>query len=153
MSAQHWIDKLNLERHPEGGWYRRVHTSGKIMPTDRGDRSQFTSIYYLLEAGDYSGWHRIQSEELWAWHAGDALTVHTLVGEKVISFQLGVDGLQHTVASKHWFASELASAETKTSGHGFALVSCVVSPGFDFADFEMASAEDIPAPWHHLVRA
>lgn len=152
MSAQHWIDKLALERHPEGGWYKRVHTSEKITSTDRGDRSQFTAIYYLLEAGDYSGWHRIQSEELWAWHAGDALTVHTLVGREVSSFQLGVDGLQHTVPSKHWFASELSSTETTSNSHGFALVSCVVSPGFDFADFEMASAEDIPAPWHYLVR-
>ncbi|WP_199671231.1 cupin domain-containing protein [Salinibius halmophilus] len=148
MSAQYWINKLNLERHPEGGWYKRVHTSEKIQPTDRGDRNQFTSIYYLLEQGDYSAWHRIQSEELWAWHAGDTLAVHTLVGDSVATIELGADCLQHTVPAKHWFASQLASKE-----HGFCLVSCVVSPGFDFADFEMAQDSDIPAAWQHLVRA
>lgn len=148
MSARYWIDKLGLSKHPEGGWYKRVHTSEKVQSTDRGDRSQLTAIYYLLEAQDYSAWHRIQSEELWAWHAGDPLAILTLTGEQVDTTTLGVDAMQHTVPGKHWFAAQLAHAQ-----HGFSLVSCVVSPGFEFADFELAEREDIPSAWHTLLRS
>ena len=74
-SARWWIEELQLERHPEGGWYRRVHASEL---TDPAGKPVVTSIYYLLEGHDFSAWHRLKSDELWFFHAGSPLTVHEI---------------------------------------------------------------------------
>lgn len=149
LTAQELIIKLQLVRHPEGGWYRETYRSGETVPAtalpDRftGDRSFCTAIYYLLEKGDFSAFHRIKSDELWLFHAGTTLAIHMLSqNDHYQHYRLGSDldagaSFQAAVPAGCWFGAEVA-------GDGnYALVSCTVAPGFDFADFEMADRDDL----------
>lgn len=137
-------DLLDLEPHPEGGWYRRTWRSALTITPDGydGDRAAATAIYYLLDAGERSSWHTVRSDELWLWHAGGPLTLR-LAGtdqqpaEPPQELTLGPDVAaghhpQFVVPGGTWQSAELAAAEP-------ALVSCIVVPGFDFADFRLAS--------------
>lgn len=144
MTAQEIIQHLGLLPHPEGGYYREVYRSaGTIAHTALphafgGNRNYSTSIYYLLQQGDYSGFHRIKSDEGWHFYAGGTLLIHCLSEETGYTcLRLGKDlaggeQFQHVVPAGVWFASEPAP------GTDFVLAGCTVSPGFDFADFEMA---------------
>lgn len=126
------IARLGLSPHPEGGWFRE--TFRQPAPGDAGDRGLATAILFLLEKGQRSHWHRVDAAELWLWHAGSALalliddgtrTEHLLGGE-VLAGQTP----QAIVPADAW-----QSAEAQL---GWALVSCVVTPAFDFAGFELA---------------
>lgn len=143
------IKSLSLVRHPEGGWYRETYRCSETAPAEalperfNGDRSFGTAIYFLLGQGDISRLHRIKSDEIWHFYSGTTLTVHVLTprGEhKVI--KLGTDlaageTYQAVVPSGCWFGAEVAAKG------GYALVGCTVSPGFDFADFEMGNRDDL----------
>jgi predicted cupin superfamily sugar epimerase len=138
---------LGLQPHPEGGWYRRTWTSQLVIDTARGPRPSATAILYLLD--DVSAWHRVLgATELWCWHRGSALEL--LLGGEADrpgggvggggggggeATVLGPDGPQAVVPAGHWQRARLLGAEP-------ALVSCVVSPGFDFADFEVGDGSD-----------
>ena len=132
-----------MKPHPEGGYYKEVFRSKegisqKSLP-DRfaGDRSFLTSIYFLLEKGLFSAFHRIQSDALWYFHKGDDLFVHVILPDGTYQcIELGKDkDLQCAVPAGAWFASE-------TRGE-FSLVSCAVAPGFDFEDFELANKNEL----------
>jgi uncharacterized protein len=131
-TARAIIDRLGLAPHPEGGWYRETWRA----PAGPGERSAGTAIHFLLEAGQRSHWHRVDADELWLWHAGAALSLRVGDDDRVVeSVRLGgavLDGElpQHRVPAGRWQAAE--------AGTGWALVSCVVVPGFDFAGFELA---------------
>lgn len=126
------IEALGLAPHPEGGWYRETW---RAEAAD-GGRAAGTAIYFLLEAGQRSHWHRVDAAELWLWHAGDSLDL--LVEQEngaVQKFALGGDVAggyqpQCLVPANRW-----QSTEAKT---GWALVSCLVVPGFEFSGFELA---------------
>ena len=126
------IEALGLAPHPEGGWYRETW---RAEAAD-GARAAGTAIYFLLEAGQRSHWHRVDAAELWLWHAGDSLDL--LVEQEngaVQKFALGGDVAggyqpQCLVPANRW-----QSTEAKT---GWALVSCLVVPGFEFSGFELA---------------
>lgn len=121
---------LDLAPHPEGGWYRRTWTSPVVVDTPRGPRPSATAILYLLDT--VSGWHRVRSAELWLWHSGSA--VELTAGDRPgtgTSTVLDAAAPQLTVPADVWQSA-------RPLGPGPALVSCVVSPGFDFADFELA---------------
>lgn len=146
--ASYWVTNLGLQPHPEGGFYREVYRSTEgvehIALPERfsGGRSFCTSIFYLLELGDFSAFHRIKSDETWHFYAGGALEVVMLSGSGLTTVTLGHDvtsgqRLQHTVPAGNWFASRPAP------GTLFSLVGCTVSPGFDFADFEMADRQEL----------
>jgi predicted cupin superfamily sugar epimerase len=127
------IERLGLERHPEGGWYRETWRADVTL----GSRASATAIHFLLDAGERSHWHRVDAAELWFWHAGGALDLSIALGEQgpVERVTLGPDVLageapQALVPPGHWQAAEPIG--------GWALVSCVVSPGFTFAGFELA---------------
>jgi predicted cupin superfamily sugar epimerase len=144
-TAQYWIDHLNLQPHPEGGYYKEVFRSVNRV-TRIGEavvKQACTSIYYLLEGKDFSGFHRLASDELWYFHKGAGLHIHVIDNDgahMVIELSDSDTGsLQAVIASNTWFASEIPS------GSGFALVSCAVSPGFDFAEFEMAKQQELIA--------
>lgn len=141
-SAQDWIEALALEPHPEGGYYKRIYASHHSTDTAQGQRPSATSIHYLLEQQDFSAWHRIKSDELWYHHKGGALTIHMIHSTgQLDSIQLGGPGqLMAWVPAGVWFCAELQPSNNQDT---FALVSCVVTPGFDFADFEMGNAEDL----------
>jgi uncharacterized protein len=149
--AEFWIDRLGLEPHPEGGWYRETYRSEGAYdftgqaPFD-GSRAYATSIHYLLERGDRSRLHRIHSDELWYFHAGSPLEVHLFPDSGIpSSFTLGLspdDGevLHVWVPAGVWFGARLAEG---SAPEAFSLVSCVVAPGFDFRDFAFAGREHL----------
>jgi predicted cupin superfamily sugar epimerase len=135
---QDWVSRLGLLPHPEGGFYRETWRSALSLPASAlpqaAERSAATAIYYLLPTGVQSAWHRVASDELWLFHAGDPLDVFS--ADEVPSStptRLGFDyTLQHLVEAGRW-----QSARVVDGPFGYALVSCVVVPGFDFQDFEM----------------
>lgn len=145
-----WVDKLGLVPHPEGGWYKEVYRSedsiGAAGLPERfgGARSFSTSIYFLLAGDHFSAFHRIKSDELWHFYAGDGLTVHIIAPDGELStIELGNkpeegETFQGVVPAGSWFAAE-------PKGGGYGLVGCTVAPGFDFADFEMADRETLQA--------
>ncbi|QJY44450.1 cupin domain-containing protein [Pseudonocardia broussonetiae] len=115
----------DLAPHPEGGWYRRTWTSPVVVDTPRGARPSATAILYLLDG--VSARHRVASAEVWLWHSGSPVEL-TVDDVPVV---LDAARPQQVVGAGVWQSARLLGPEP-------ALVSCVVSPGFDFADFEMA---------------
>jgi len=127
------IDALGLAPHPEGGWYRETWRA-EAPP---GTRAAGTAIHFLLEAGQRSHWHRVDADELWLWHAGAPLELRIADEDsaEIRSFLLGGDVLagyspQCLVPASRWQSTE--------ANIGWALVSCIVVPGFEFARFELA---------------
>lgn len=159
--AEFWREHLQLVRHPEGGWFRETWRTAESFPFSDGStftspRSCATAIDYLLEAGDRSALHRIRSEELWLWHAGDPLKVSVFPGGEGTpsSFTLGPDlqngnKLQGVVAAGDWFGA----AAPSRGRSGYTLVSCVVAPGFEFRDFSFAKRDELTArfPLHRAI--
>jgi predicted cupin superfamily sugar epimerase len=147
MDPRAIIDRLELSPHPEGGWYRETWRAAPAPDAPPGARAGATAIYFLLEAGQRSHWHRVDAAELWLWHAGSPLRLLTAPADAgpVSEMRLGPDVLagenpQALVPPHHWQATEtLAGA---AADWGWALVSCIVAPGFDFAGFTLA-----PAGW------
>jgi uncharacterized protein len=139
MKAEDYIKALNMQEHPEGGWFVETYRSAREidLPDFDGSRSMATSILFLIPEGKRSALHRIKSDEIWYYHAGGALDVieldadgkerRTVVGPEILKGQR----LQYVVAAGNWFGAE------PHTGSGFCLVGCQVSPGFDFADFEL----------------
>ena len=122
--ARQWIERLQLQKHPEGGYYRETYRSEQQF----GDRACSTAIYFLLPADEISALHRIKSDEVWHFYAGDELQIHIL--EPRTTLTIGPGHFQAVVPAGCWFGA--------TVERGCALVGCTVSPGFDFRDFEMA---------------
>ncbi|WP_261663876.1 cupin domain-containing protein [Deinococcus sp. Marseille-Q6407] len=146
--ADFYIRQLQLEPHPEGGYYRQVYAGAETPLPDGRRRAQYTSIFFLLRAGFPSHLHRLRSDELWYWHAGAALTLHLLhPGGRYDAVRLGPDlaggeVLQYAVPAGVIFGS---SVEVAGAGPAFGVVSCMVSPGFDFADFELFTQAELLA--------
>jgi predicted cupin superfamily sugar epimerase len=129
MSARALIDKLALAPHPEGGWYRQTWMGPNV-----GGRATGTAILFLLQAGERSHWHRVDADEIWLWHAGAPLLL-SLGETRAEDITLGPDvlGGQHpqAIVPKDWWQSARSLGD-------YTLVSCTVSPGFDFAGFTLA---------------
>jgi predicted cupin superfamily sugar epimerase len=145
--ARYWIDRLQLKRHPEGGWFRETYRSSEKLAREslperfNGDRSFATAIYYLLESNDFSALHRIHQDEGWHFYEGSPLTLHRIdPGGTYTNLTLGRnldkgEEPQAVVLSGWWFAA------TVEQPNAYSLVGCTVAPGFDFADFELADRE------------
>ena len=144
MRAQQLIDLLQLQPHPEGGWYREVFRSAaRVSPDDtRPPRHALTAIYFLLEAGQHSRWHRVLSDEVWLHLEGVPLALWTCdaaLRTAPAYVRLGpvdVHGTrpQHVVPAGQWQAGQPLAAH---SAGDFTLAACTVAPGFDFADFTL----------------
>lgn len=144
-SSEFWIEKLALQKHPEGGWFKEVYRSedvvlkGALPDNFDGDRNFSTSIYYLLEGDDFSAFHRIKSDELWHFYTGtSAIELLWIEDGKLYKRLLGndIEANQHfqlAIKKNRWFAARLLNKS------GFALLGCTVSPGFHFNDFELAN--------------
>lgn len=138
MHPQHLITKLELLPHPEGGYYKETYRSKTQIDTPGGKRNVSTAIYFLLEKGNFSAFHKIKSDELWHFYSGDVLEIIEITLEgKLIITELGPDNFQYCVPAGHWFGSRVKE------GGIFSLVACTVAPGFDFLDFEMAVQNDL----------
>ena len=132
---QHLIRALGLALHPEGGHYREVHRSdvGVGAPAGySGERIALTAIYFLLQRGEFSAFHRVRGEEVWVHLAGDPLEL-VLLGEEVEVLSLAPVGRPgrplQVVPPGIWQAARTRGAWT--------LATCLVAPGFEFADFEL----------------
>jgi len=143
LNAETFIQKLQLEPHPEGGFYRPTFQSEEWMSRQQGERRFYTSIYFLLRSQDVSHFHRLQSDELWYFHAGSPLTVHmihpdgTYEARKLgLNVELG-EQPQILVPKDTIFGSTVDEEDT------FSLVGCMVSPGFDFKDFELFKEQEL----------
>lgn len=141
-SIQQLVANLRLEPHPEGGYYRETWRSPLTLPRDvlpngyGGDRAAGTLILYLLPSGSRSRLHRVRSDELWLFHGGDPLQL-TVRSDRQhpITHILGPEDLyQVLVPAGYW-----QEAEPLVGPAGYSLVGCVVVPGFEFSDFELAA--------------
>lgn len=134
------IQKLQLQPHPEGGYYRETYRSNEKVTLPDKVRNVSTSIYYLLENENKSHLHRVAHDEIWYFHQGMPLDIISIRNDKVVIERLGNDFSagevpQLIVPANTWFAARIPG------GVGYSLVSCSVSPGFDFDDFELANHE------------
>ncbi len=148
-SAEYWIERLGLERHPEGGWFKETYRSAEIIQKKHlperfpGARRHSTSIYFLLAGNEFSAFHRIRSDEMWHFYEGSVITIHmidengryskALVGN---DFENG-EAFQFVVPRGVWFASEI------NDKNSYALAGCTVAPGFDYEDFEMGRRDEM----------
>ena len=148
MHAAEIIASLGMIRHPEGGWYAETFRDNRTRDNrDAGGRGHSTAIYFLLEHGDVSAWHRVKdAAEVWHFYAGSSLEIRVFdETEGLISAVLGVDleageRPQAVVPAGCW--------QTARSLGDWTLVGCTVAPGFDFAQFELAEPgwrPDVPA--------
>ncbi len=147
--AKDLIARYNLLPHPEGGYYRETYRSFEIIPAPslpkryKGPRNYSTAIYFMLEKGNFSAFHKIQSDECWHFYAGSQLVIHVIhLNGRLETIRLGAtigngEVFQAVVPAGCWFASEPAT------GSDYALVGCTVAPGFDFGDFELAKENEL----------
>ncbi|GEP96205.1 cupin domain-containing protein [Chitinophaga cymbidii] len=146
-SAAYWKQALQLTQHVEGGAFRETYRAPLTISHNNfpGPRNASTGIYFLLEDGDFSAFHRIASDEMWHFYDGTTLHIYeirpdgTLQVHKLGRDLLQGEQLQLVIPAGSWFAS--CVEETG----GFALVGCTVAPGFDFADFELADRNELSA--------
>ena len=138
QTAQAIIDTLGLQPHPEGGWYAET-----FRDENADGRPASTAIYYLLQAGERSHWHRVRdAAEIWHFYAGDPLLLRISEGTTVQELHLGPDVAagerpQAVVPADAWQSAEPLGQ--------FTLVGCTVAPGFEFSSFEMAPPGWMPA--------
>lgn len=133
------INDLNLTAHPEGGYYSETYRSEISLD---GSRSIMTSIYFLLPSSHVSKFHRIKSDELWFFHLGSSLIIHSIVDGKHIEFKLGND-FENGEYPQYLVPGGTIFGSSVMKENSFALVSCVVAPGFDFDDFELLRYEQL----------
>ncbi len=159
LSVPLLVEKYKLLPHPEGGFYKENYRSFEKIPNAslpkrfHGDRNYSTAIYFLLEAGDYSAFHKISSDECWHFYSGGPLLIYIIhINGKMEMIKLGNDILQGEqfqaiVPAQCWFASEPAP------GSAYSFVGCTVAPGFDFDDFELAKKEELSKlfPQHGIL--
>lgn len=147
--TNYWVEKLNLQPHPEGGFFKETYRSHEIIPKAAlperfsGDRVFSTSIYLLLSKDNFSAFHRIKQDELWHFYDGTSLTIHiisldgshstTKLGKNIDEGEIP----QVVVKAGCFFAAETNDKES------FSLTGCTVAPGFDFADFEMPNRDKL----------
>lgn len=153
------IERLNLEAHPEGGYFKETYCSNMILPESnlptqfKGSRNVATCIYFMLTSEAFSAFHRVQQDETWHFYKGSKILLHMIdesgnythvfIGN---DFEAG-EVPQFTVPKNVWFAAEVEAKEA------YALVGCTVAPGFDFRDFELAKAANLKErfPQHQII--
>lgn len=148
INSDYWIKKLNLEKHPEGGYFKEVYRSKELVnPATLFDenRTASTAIYYLLKNDSPSCFHRIRSDEIWHFYFGSEITIYEINKEgNLITHYLG-NSINHStnamfqicISAENWFAAEVKAKD------GFAVVGCTVAPGFEFGDFELGQQESL----------
>ena len=139
LRIQTLIDSLQLLPHPEGGYYREIFRSERVVSADekRAERKALTVIYFLLEAGQCSRWHRVLSDEVWSHLEGDVLELCCFdsASTQLTTSRLGPYAPEteptRIVPAGTWQAAQPLGAYT--------LAGCIVGPGFEFSDFSMAA--------------
>lgn len=137
------VDTLSLISHPEGGFYSETYRSEGRISTASGERNLSTAIYFLLTSENVSKFHRIKNDELWFFHEGRNLTVHSLTDKGHQQLSLGIPSRKNNTAPQLLVSANTIFGSAVDEPNSYALVSCVVSPGFDFEDFELFEAKDL----------
>lgn len=152
-NAEYYISKLGLEPHPEGGFYKRTFESGEktsdqeLSVSFEGTRLLYTSIYFLLDSNNISHFHRLKSDELWYYHAGSPLTVHVIdENGEYKEFKLGIN-LDEGEVPQVLVPKNSIFGSSVTDQDAFSLVGCMVSPGFEFRDFELFTQDELLAKY------
>ena len=132
---------------------RPIRGADAPAPGVPASRAAMTSIYYLLEIGQRSHWHRVDADELWAWHAGAPMELSIAAGHDPTAGRQPVVRTAHgagCAVTTHLLGMSLASGERPQAvvpAHAWqsarplgdwSLIGCVVAPGFEFAHFELA---------------
>ena len=128
------IEKLQLEPHPEGGYYRQLYGN------DATGKKDISTIYYMLTDSDISAFHRLHGvTEIWYYHAGEPLNLYVIdIKGNLTIHQLSPDAeMQVVILPEEWFAAEIPSKK------GFCLVGCAVAPAFSFENFELGNKDDL----------
>lgn len=158
-TAEYWIEKLRLEPHPEGGYYREIYRSHESIEREalpnrfEGSRCFSTSIYYLLGNSDYSMFHRIRQDEIWHFYDGGCLQIHVIGSDGNYSLRkLGLDCEEGELPQVVIRAGDCFAAEP-AERTPFCLAGCTVAPGFDFADFYAPDKGELTAlfPAHSAI--
>ncbi|MBD3224611.1 MAG: hypothetical protein GF313_07770 [Caldithrix sp.] len=148
-TPQYWINHLQLQPHPEGGYFKENYRSNEAIANNHlprrylGNRSFSTAIYYLLENQQIAALHRIKSDEIWHFYCGYPLNVYVFNSYgNVDKYQLGIDVAsgqlpQVVIPAGKWFGAQLMMNDS------YILAGCTVAPGFDFMDFELAKREQL----------
>ncbi|MBI3883293.1 MAG: cupin domain-containing protein [Sphingobacteriales bacterium] len=143
ISATELVQQFNMLPHPEGGYYKETYRCKEEIKTESGSRNISTAIYFLLEQGNFSAFHKIKSDECWHFYAGASLNIYIINSNgsmEIIKLGNNItngETFQYIVPAGYWFASEPAI------NTAFSFVGCTVAPGFDFADFELAKAAEL----------
>jgi len=133
MNAHNIIQLLNLQPHPEGGHFCETYRDPETI---NGERAASTAIYFLLQAGEVSRWHKVDAAETWHWYAGAPLHLAIVDRQKhILNVDLGNDLMagqrpQAVVPKDAW--------QQAWSQGSWTLVGCTVAPGFEFSGFQMA---------------
>lgn len=144
-TAQSWIKRLQLRKHPEGGYFRETYRS-KIVANIAGydgPRHVATAIYYLLTGDQFSAFHRMKSDEMWHHYAGSSLTLYVIDGGrdgKLSKVRMGRskrETLQAVLKAGSWFAASVNDPKS------YCLLGCTVCPGFDYRDWELGKQEEL----------
>jgi uncharacterized protein len=158
-SLKNIIQNLQLMPHPEGGYYRETYRSPAEIGPDsleacyHGARNYSTCIYFLLTSRAFSAFHRIRQDEIWHFYDGSPICLHIISPGGVYSqVTVGRDFTagqvpQFVIRGGSWFAAQVINS------NDYSLVGCTVSPGFDFADFELGNRIELMKkfPAHQAV--
>lgn len=155
--ALYYIKKLQLKKHPEGGYFREIYRAGETVlidsPNKKVKRNFSTSIYFLLIGSQFSAFHKLISDETWHFYDGSSVKIYIIDSDgKIAEIVLGKktdmgEVFQATIKKNNWFAAEVLSKRS------FAFVGCTVAPGFDFSDFELGKRDKLVKlfPQHKLL--
>jgi len=147
-TADYFVENLSMTPHPEGGFYKESFNSsdtiaqGELNVESQESRKLWTSICFLLRDGEVSNFHRLKSDEMWYYHSGSSLTIYMINMEgELLTQELGLDmekgeKPQILVPKDYIFGSAM-------NKEGYALVGCMVSPGFELKDFELFERNDL----------
>lgn len=146
--ARFWIEKLQLQPHPEGGYYRETYRAEQrvlscCLHEHEGPRPIATAIYFLLPGDQFSALHRLRSDEMWHFYTGSPLTIYMIDPQGALSqVRLGAnpengERFQAVIKAVCWFGATVDDPE------GYALVGCTVSPGFEYEDFELGNRQSL----------
>jgi predicted cupin superfamily sugar epimerase len=136
MTADELIESLELVPHPEGGWYRETWRA----EGEEGERAAASAVYYVIKPGEKSQWNRVDAHEIWLWHGGDPvdLFIAATDADQPRTVRLGgrvteSEVPQVIVPAGHWQSAAAVEGEA-----GYAFISCIVTPAFDFGGYELA---------------
>ena len=144
LSPSEVIATLGLVPHPEGGFFRETFRAQASVqaPLGNAQRTASTAIYFLLNAGDFSAFHAVESDEVWHHYLGASIELHTIDPSGLHQrIELGPELVRGE--RPQWVVPARTLQAARVIGEGFGLCGCTVAPGFDFADFSMPTRGDL----------